>query len=105
MAIDVTLPELGEGIEKADVVRVFVATGETVTTAQPLLEIETDKAAVEIPSPAAGIVRTVAVEPGTSNAVGQLIVSLSDDAQAAPAPPPRGSPAAAPPPPAAAAAA
>ena len=44
MAIDVTLPELGEGIEKADVVRVFVATGETVTAAQPLLEIETDKA-------------------------------------------------------------
>ena len=84
LAIDVTLPELGEGIEKADVVRVFVATGETVTTAQPLLEIETDKATVEIPSPAAGIVRTVAVEPGTSIAVGQLIVSLSDDDQAAP---------------------
>ena len=89
MAIDVTLPELGEGIEKADVVRVFVATGETVTTAQPLLEIETDKATVEIPSPAAGIVRTVAVEPGTSIAVGQLIVSLSDDDQAAPETPPQ----------------
>ena len=70
MAINVTLPELGEGIENADVVRVFVVTGEAVTAAQPLLEIETDRATIEVPSPAAGIVRAVAVEAGTNIAVG-----------------------------------
>ena len=51
-----TLPDLGENIEGGDVVNVLVATGDQVSEDQPLLEIETDKAMVEVPSPSAGTI-------------------------------------------------
>ena len=76
MATEVRLPELGEGVERADVVRVLVAPGDMVAVDQPLLEIETDKATVEVPSPVAGTVATVAVEAGATLAVGGLIASF-----------------------------
>ena len=76
MATEVRLPELGEGVERADVVRVLVAPGDEVTVDQPLLEIETDKATVEVPSPVAGAVASVAVEAGATLAVGGLIASI-----------------------------
>ncbi|MCY4510075.1 MAG: 2-oxo acid dehydrogenase subunit E2 [Acidobacteria bacterium] len=79
MATEVRLPELGEGVERADVVRVLVAPGDTVAVDQPLLEIETDKATVEVPSPVAGTVAAVAVEPGATLAVGGLIAALESD--------------------------
>ncbi len=79
MATEVRLPELGEGVERADIVRVLVAPGDTVAVDQPLLEIETDKATVEVPSPVAGTVAVVAVEAGASLAVGGLIASLEAD--------------------------
>ncbi len=76
MATEVRLPALGEGVERADVVRVLVVPGDTVAIDQPLLEIETDKATVEVPSPVAGTVAAVAVEAGASLPVGGLIASL-----------------------------
>ncbi len=79
MATEVRLPELGEGVERADVVRVLVSPGDTVAVDQPLLEIETDKATVEVPSPVAGTVAAVAVEAGATLAVGGLIVALEPD--------------------------
>ena len=79
MATEVRLPELGEGVERADVVRVLVAPGDTVAVDQPLLEIETDKATVEVPSPVAGTIAAVAVEPGATLAVGGLIAALESD--------------------------
>ena len=85
MATEVRLPELGEGVERADVVRVLVAPGDTVSVDQPLLEIETDKATVEVPSPVAGTVAALAVEAGATLAVGGLIASLESDGDA-PAP-------------------
>ncbi len=93
MANEVRLPELGEGIERAEVVRVLVTPGDAVAVDQPLLEIETDKANVEVPSPSAGVVTVVAVEAGATVAVGQLILSLADggtadEATEWPAPPP-----------------
>ena len=86
MATEVRLPELGEGVERADVVRVLVAPGDEVTVDQPLLEIETDKATVEVPSPVAGAVASVAVEAGATLAVGGLIASV-EPAGAVPLPP------------------
>ena len=83
MATEVRLPELGEGVERADVVRVLVAPGDTVAVDQPLLEIETDKATVEVPSPVAGTVAAVAVEAGATLAVGGLIAALESDGAAA----------------------
>ncbi len=79
LATEVRLPELGEGVERADVVRVLVTPGDTVALDQPLLEIETDKATVEVPSPVAGTVAAVAVEAGATLAVGGLIASLEAD--------------------------
>ena len=76
MATEVKLPELGEGIESAEVVRVLVSVGETVTAEQALLEIETDKATVEVPAPAAGTVTEIAVTAGTTLAVGATILTL-----------------------------
>ena len=79
MATEVRLPELGEGVERADVVRVLVVPGDTVAVDQPLLEIETDKATVEVPSPVAGTVAAVAAEAGATLAVGGLIASIESD--------------------------
>ena len=76
MATKVKLPELGEGIEQAEVVRVLVSVGDSVVADQPLLEIETDKATVEVPAPVAGTVTSVAVAAGGTIAVGATIVIL-----------------------------
>ena len=94
MAIEVKLPELGEGIEQAEVVRVLVSVGDNVVADQPLLEIETDKATVEVPSTIAGTVTSVAVAAGGTIAVGATIATLDavaldagdTPASAAPAP-------------------
>jgi len=88
VASEVRLPELGEGVERAEVVRVLVAPGDAVVVDQPLLEIETDKATVEVPSPAAGTVTTVDVAASTTIAVGQLILTLEAGGTAAEAPQP-----------------
>ena len=91
MAIDVKLPELGEGIESGDVLELLVKEGDTVKADQGLLELETDKATVTVPSPAAGIVLKILVAPGDSVPVGQLVVQLEAGsgaaAETAPAPP------------------
>ena len=76
MVIDFTLPELGENIETGDVVQVLVKPGDTIETDQPLLELETDKATIEVPSPAGGTVGQVAVKNGETITVGQLILTI-----------------------------
>jgi len=76
VSIDIMLPELGENIETGDVVQVLVAPGDTVTVDQPVIEVETDKATVEVPSSAEGTVESVAVTAGDTIAVGQLIMTI-----------------------------
>ena len=73
------LPELGESIESGDVVQVLVAVGDHVAAEQSVLEIETDKAVVEVPSPVDGSVTALHVAAGDKAAVGQLIVTLETD--------------------------
>ena len=77
------LPELGESIEAGDVVQVLVSIGDQITAEQSLLELETDKAVVEVPSPVSGSVTAIHVAPGDKAAVGQLIVTLETDGAAA----------------------
>ena len=79
------LPELGEGIEDADVLKVLVAVGDTVAVDQPLLEIETEKATLDVPSSVAGTVTGVLVKPGDTIKVGQRLFTL-DGAVATSAP-------------------
>src|SRR5438105_712315 len=71
------LPELGEGITSATVVNVLVKPGDRVKADQPLLEVETDKAAVPIPSPADGTVREVRVKQGQTVSVGSVLAVLT----------------------------
>src|SRR5215470_5348439 len=92
--IDFTLPELGENIAAGDVLRVLVQPGETLAKDQPVLELETDKATIEVPSSVAGKVKDIKVKAGDKVKVGQAILTVDDGAgvAAAPAPPPRPSP-------------
>ena len=78
MAVQFMLPALGENIESGEVVQVLVAPGDTVDADQPLIELETDKATIEVPSPAAGTVESVSVSTGDTVTVGQLIVTIGE---------------------------
>lgn len=74
------LPDLGEGIHEGQIVNVLVKEGEQVAEYQALLEIETDKAAVEVPSPKSGVIAKVHVEPGQTVKVGQVLITIDDSA-------------------------
>ena len=80
--IEFRLPELGEGIESGQVIEVLVAPGDRVSVEQPLLEVETDKAAVEIPSPVDGTVVDVCVSAGDTVEISQILVKINGDAEA-----------------------
>ena len=84
--MDFAIPNLGEGVEKADVARVMVHVGEIVAIDQSVLELETDKATVEVPSTVAGKVLTVNVKAGDKVKSGQVVFTV-EAAAAAPAPP------------------
>jgi pyruvate dehydrogenase E2 component (dihydrolipoamide acetyltransferase) len=74
---DFKLPELGENVHGGDVLRVLVKAGDTVKTDQPILELETDKATIEVPSSVSGTVGEIKVKPGEKVKVGQTIFTLS----------------------------
>ena len=78
---DFTLPELGESVTSGDVLKVLVKAGDTITKEQTVLELETDKATIEVPSSVAGRVTAVAVKAGDKVKVGQVILSVEDGAQ------------------------
>src|SRR2546429_8853249 len=83
MARDFRLPDLGEGLTEAEIVKVLVREGEVIAEDAPLLEVETDKATVEIPSPMSGRVEKIHVEPNQTVKVGQVLVTFADaEAQA-----------------------
>jgi pyruvate dehydrogenase E2 component (dihydrolipoamide acetyltransferase) len=70
------LPELGENITQGDLVRLMVTPGSQITAGEPVMELETDKAVVEVPSSVTGTVKHVAVRQGEKIKVGQLIFTL-----------------------------
>ncbi|MFM7035236.1 MAG: dihydrolipoamide acetyltransferase family protein [Planctomycetia bacterium] len=76
MATEFKLPDLGENIASGDVVSVFVKEGDVVRPGQALLEVETDKAVIEVPCPPGGRVAQVLVKKGDTVAVGQTLVVL-----------------------------
>src|ERR1700704_5560138 len=84
---DFTLPELGEQIEAGDVLRVLVKPGDTLTKEQPILELETDKATIEVPSSVTGTVKEIKVKAGDKVKVGQAILSYDEGGSAAAAAP------------------
>ena len=78
MTTDITLPEVGEGIESGTVVTLLVSLGDRVEIDQPILELETDKAVVEMPSTVTGVVEALHVEVGQEVKIGQVIITLND---------------------------
>ena len=79
MAIEFKLPELGENIETGDLVRLMVSPGETVSEGQPVMELETDKAVIEVPSSVTGKVAEVKVHEGEKVKVGSVIFTVEGD--------------------------
>jgi pyruvate dehydrogenase E2 component (dihydrolipoamide acetyltransferase) len=72
------LPELGENIDQGDLVRLMVSLGGSVTTGQPVMELETDKAVVEVPSSVTGTVNEIRVKEGQKVKVGQVIFTVEN---------------------------
>ena len=71
MAIEFKLPELGENIVSGTAVRIAVSVGEQVTKEQTLVELETDKASLEVPSPVDGVIKDILIKEGDEVKVGQ----------------------------------
>jgi pyruvate dehydrogenase E2 component (dihydrolipoamide acetyltransferase) len=79
---DFKLPELGENIAAGDVLRVLVKPGDILAKNQPVLELETDKATIEVPSSVVGQVKDIKVKAGDKIKVGQPILSYDETAAA-----------------------
>src|SRR2546428_296079 len=88
MARAFVLPDLGEGLTEAEIVKVLVQEGDLVQEDAPLLEVETDKATVEIPSPLTGRVTQIHVHPGQTVKVGAVLVTFDEEGGRSPFPAP-----------------
>lgn len=86
--IEFKLPALGENIEQGDLVRLMVAPGARISEGQPVMELETDKAVVEVPSSVTGVVKDILVEEGQKIKVGQVVFTadVNGASPASPAP-------------------
>lgn len=82
MARSFKLPDLGEGVHEGEVLAVHVSVGQEVKEGDIILEVETDKAAVEIPSPFTGTVSEVLVKPGDTVKVGDVMMTFSNGEEA-----------------------
>lgn len=87
------LPDIGEGVTEGELVKWLVKPGDAVTQDQPLAEIMTDKATVEIPSPQKGTVKELKFNPGDVMKVGAVILTMDTAASASAAPAPKEAPA------------
>jgi pyruvate/2-oxoglutarate dehydrogenase complex dihydrolipoamide acyltransferase (E2) component len=76
--VEFRLPDVGEGLEEGEIVSWLVGPGDTVARDQPLVEVQTDKALVELPSPVAGQIVSLAFSPGERVKVGQVLIVLED---------------------------
>ena len=84
MATEVHVPTLGESVTEASIMRWFKQPGEAVAVDEPLVELETDKVTVEVPSPVAGTVSDIAAAEGAEVEVGALLCTIAEGAAAAP---------------------
>ena len=81
-SVEFKLPDLGEGIHEAEILDIRVKEGETVKEDQILFEVETDKAAVEVPSPVAGIVKSISCKVGDVKKVGNVLITFDNASDA-----------------------
>jgi 2-oxoglutarate dehydrogenase E2 component (dihydrolipoamide succinyltransferase) len=88
MATDIKVPTLGESVTEATIARWFKKPGDAVKVDEPLVELETDKVTVEVPSPAAGVIESILVKEGETVGVGALLGTLTAGVAGASAPAP-----------------
>jgi len=84
MIKDVVLPEISETVESGDVIEIFVKQGDRVEPEQPLVQLETDKATFDVPSPDKGVIAAILIQQGQKVKVGQPLFKLETDAESAP---------------------
>ncbi len=89
MAFEFKFPDIGEGLTEGEIVRWLVKEGDEVKEGQPLVEVETDKALAEIPSPKTGVILKILAKEKEIIKVGQVIVIIGEEGEALAAPPPR----------------
>ncbi|MCI0614775.1 dihydrolipoyllysine-residue acetyltransferase [bacterium] len=82
MATEFRLPELGENIDAASVTKVLVSVGDKIQKDQPVLELETDKATIEVPSTISGVVKEIRVQEGGKAQVGEVVLTIDSDGKA-----------------------
>src|SRR5580700_4962109 len=80
---DIRVPTLGESVTEATIGKWFKHAGDAVAVDEPLVELETDKVTIEVPSPAAGVLSEIAAKDGETVAVGALLGQIQDGAGAA----------------------
>jgi pyruvate dehydrogenase E2 component (dihydrolipoamide acetyltransferase) len=85
MAVTTTikLPELGENVDSGDLTKILVSVGDTVSKDQALLELETDKATIEVPSPVSGVIKELHVQEGRKIKVGDALFTVDENGAAA----------------------
>lgn len=93
MSIEVRVPDLGDGIESGDVLEILVREGDQIKKDQGIVELETDKATVEVPSSHAGKVTKIHIKSGQSVGVGTVLVTLEAEAAGTKEPPAKSAPA------------
>ncbi|BCL62349.1 dihydrolipoamide acetyltransferase component of pyruvate dehydrogenase complex [Desulfomarina profundi] len=79
MSTSFTLPDLGEGVHEAEILKIHVSPGQEIKEGEIILEVETDKAAVEIPSPFTGMVSRITVEEGDFAKVGDVLIVFNEN--------------------------
>ncbi len=92
MTLEIRVPGLGESVTEATVAKWLKKPGEAVRADEPLVELETDKVTVEVPSPSAGVLSEIRVQPGATIAVGGVLGTIGEGAGAVSAPPPKPQP-------------
>ena len=85
MASEIRVPTLGESVSEATIGKWYKKVGDTIVADEPLLELETDKVTIEVPSPGAGVLSEIAAKDGETVGVGALLGSISEGAGAKPA--------------------
>ena len=86
MATEVKTPDLGDGIDSGDVLEILVNVGDSINKGDGIIELETDKATVTVPSDASGVVTKILVEEGDTATIGTALIELEAKDSAAPAP-------------------
>ncbi len=86
MSVDIKVPSLGESVVEATVAKWYKNEGDSVTLDEPLLELETDKVTLEVPSPASGLIEKISSPEGSTVEVGALLGAINDTAELKKAP-------------------